>query len=149
MQQYWEFIVSKCSHMATNLCDTTKHTPYNTHTVCWRLVLFSYVAVGFIFNSPPPPPIRHQAIIWTNAGLLSIGALGTNFSEILIKKQKLFAEINASENIVCGMAAILSRERWVIGLFAVTEAILWLARQIRRRVSQYLTTTIVCIFLGT
>ena len=29
--------------------------------------------------------VRHQAIIWTNAGLLSIGALGTNFSEILIK----------------------------------------------------------------
>ena len=32
-------------------------------------------------------PIRHQAIIWTNAGLLSIGPLGTNFSEILIKIQ--------------------------------------------------------------
>ena len=32
-------------------------------------------------------PIRRQAIIWTNAGLLSIGPLGTNFSEILIKIQ--------------------------------------------------------------
>ena len=31
------------------------------------------------------PPGRHQAIIWTNAGLLLIGTLGTNFSEILIK----------------------------------------------------------------
>ena len=30
-------------------------------------------------------PIRRQAIIWTNAGLLSIGPLETNFSEILIK----------------------------------------------------------------
>ena len=30
-------------------------------------------------------PIRHQAIILTNAGLLSIGPLGTNFSEIWIK----------------------------------------------------------------
>ena len=30
-------------------------------------------------------PIRRQAIIWTNAGLLSIGPLGTHFSEILIK----------------------------------------------------------------
>ena len=28
-------------------------------------------------------PVRHQAIIWTNAGLLSIGPLGTYFSEIL------------------------------------------------------------------
>ena len=32
-------------------------------------------------------PIRCQTIILTNAGLLSIGPLGTNFSEILIKIQ--------------------------------------------------------------
>ena len=30
-------------------------------------------------------PERHQAIIWTNAGILLIGPLGTNFSEILIE----------------------------------------------------------------
>ena len=30
-------------------------------------------------------PGRHQAIAWTNAGLLSTGPLGTKFSEILIK----------------------------------------------------------------
>ena len=30
-------------------------------------------------------PDRRQAIIWTNAGILSIGPLGTNFSEILIE----------------------------------------------------------------
>ena len=30
-------------------------------------------------------PGRHQAIIRTNAGILLIGSLGTNFSEILIK----------------------------------------------------------------
>ena len=30
-------------------------------------------------------PGRRQAIIWTNAGLLLIGPLGTNFSEILIE----------------------------------------------------------------
>ena len=30
-------------------------------------------------------PERRQAIIWTNAGLLLIGPLGTNFSEILIE----------------------------------------------------------------
>ena len=29
-------------------------------------------------------PGRHQAIIWNNAGILSIGLLGTDFSEILI-----------------------------------------------------------------
>ena len=31
------------------------------------------------------PPDQHQAIIWTNAGILLIGPLGTNFSEILIE----------------------------------------------------------------
>ena len=30
-------------------------------------------------------PEWHQAIIWTNAGILLIGILGTNFSEILSK----------------------------------------------------------------
>ena len=30
-------------------------------------------------------PGRHQGIIWNNAGILSIGLLGTNFSEILIE----------------------------------------------------------------
>ena len=30
-------------------------------------------------------PSRRQAIIWTNAGILSIGPLGMNFSEILIE----------------------------------------------------------------
>ena len=30
-------------------------------------------------------PGRRQAIIWTNAGILFIGPLGTNFSEILIE----------------------------------------------------------------
>ena len=31
------------------------------------------------------PPLRHQAIIWTNAGLLWIWPIGTHFSEIWIK----------------------------------------------------------------
>ena len=33
-------------------------------------------------------PGRRQAIIWTNAGILLIGPLATNFSEILIRIQK-------------------------------------------------------------
>ena len=32
-------------------------------------------------------PVRRQAIIWTNAGILLIGPLGTNFSEISIEIQ--------------------------------------------------------------
>ena len=46
-------------------------------------------------------PGRRQAIIWTIAGILLIGPLGTNFSEILIGIQE-----NAFENVVCKMASI-------------------------------------------
>ena len=53
-------------------------------------------------------PGRRQAIIWTNAGILLIGALGTNFSEISLKIQTLSFKQNAFENIVCEMASILS-----------------------------------------
>ena len=57
-------------------------------------------------------PIRHQAIIWTNAGLLPIGHMGTKFSEILVTIKKIFIHQNESKKkFVCKMAAILSRER--------------------------------------
>ena len=51
-------------------------------------------------------PVRHQAIIWTNAGLLLIRHTGTNFSEILIEIQTFFIQENAFENVVCEMASI-------------------------------------------
>ena len=44
-------------------------------------------------------PGRHQAIIWTNAGILIIGPLGTNFSKILIEIHTFSLE-NAFENVV-------------------------------------------------
>ena len=54
-------------------------------------------------------PVRRQAIIWTDAGLLLLGPLGTNFSEIRIKIQfEIYIQENDYEN-VCKMAAILSR----------------------------------------
>ena len=45
-------------------------------------------------------PVRRQAITWTNADLLSIGLLGTNFSEIRNGNTKIFIHENAFENIV-------------------------------------------------
>ena len=53
-------------------------------------------------------PGRRQAIIWTNGGILLIGSLGTNFSEILIEIQTFFVEEYTFENVVWKMAAILS-----------------------------------------
>ena len=50
-------------------------------------------------------PGRHQAIIWTNAGVLLIGPLGTNFSEAVNAIETFFIQENAFENIVCEMAS--------------------------------------------
>ena len=38
-------------------------------------------------------PDRWQAIIWTSAGILLIGPLGTNFSEILMEFKYFIQEI--------------------------------------------------------
>ena len=51
---------------------------------------------------------RRQAIIWTNAGILLLGPLGTNFSEILIEIHTFSLKKKAFETVVCEMAAILS-----------------------------------------
>ena len=51
-------------------------------------------------------PVRRQAIIWTIAGILLIGPLGTNFSEILIGIQTFSFRENAFGNVVCEMASI-------------------------------------------
>ena len=54
-----------------------------------------------------------QAIIWTNAGILLIGPLGTNFSKILIKIQTFSSKGNAFQDAVCEMLSILIRPQCV------------------------------------
>ena len=55
-----------------------------------------------------------KAIVWNNIGILSIGPLEANLSEILIKMyMKIFIPENAFDNIVCEMAATLSRPQCV------------------------------------
>ena len=61
-------------------------------------------------------PSRRQTIIWTNARILLIGPLGTNFSEILIAIQE-----NAFESIVWHMASILSRPQCAPSLVTANE----------------------------
>ena len=61
-----------------------------------------------MYNSSPLVPIRHQAIMWTNAGILLIGPLGTNSSQISIEMDIFSLKKNALENILRKMAAILS-----------------------------------------
>ena len=56
-------------------------------------------------------PGRLQAIIWTNIWILLIESLGTKFREILLMHFNwyIFIQENVLENVVCKMAAILSR----------------------------------------
>ena len=61
------------------LCSQFTHWGRVTHICVGKLTI--------IGSDNGLSPGRRQAIIWTNAGILSIGPLGTNFSEILIAIQ--------------------------------------------------------------
>ena len=58
-------------------------------------------------------PGQRQSILWTNAGILLIGPLGTNFSEISIGIQTFSFKKYALENGICEMASILPRPQCV------------------------------------
>ena len=58
-------------------------------------------------------PGRRQAIIWTNAGILLIGTLGTHFSEILSEIHTFSFSRNSIWNVVCEIAAILFKSQCV------------------------------------
>ena len=58
-------------------------------------------------------PGRHQAIIWTNAGILLTGPLETKIQGSLNQNFYIFIQGNAFENVVCKMVAILSQPQYV------------------------------------
>ena len=58
-----------------------------------------------------------QAIIWTNAGILLIGRLGTNFSEIVVEIN-IFSLTNLHLKVSAKVAAILSRPQCVNAMCA-------------------------------
>ena len=64
---------------------------FGLHTLRWSPKFFSdALCVGkltSIASDNGLSPGRRQAIIWNIAGIMSIGSLGTNFSEILIEIQ--------------------------------------------------------------
>ena len=59
----------------TAIADWITHWGQVTHICVSKLII--------IGSDNGLSPGRHQAIIWTNAGILLIRTLGTNFSEIL------------------------------------------------------------------
>ena len=54
-----------------------------------------------------------QGLSDTNNGILLIGPLRANISEVLTSKLSIFIQENSFENVVLKMAAILSRPQWV------------------------------------
>ena len=71
--------------MVLNCCQYCYILLLESHVHWWEInvmILSSVCASQGIISS------RRQAIIWTNAGILLIGPLGTNFNEILIKIHK-------------------------------------------------------------
>ena len=92
-------------HMASLDYNKLTHLPLVLHICVSRLTIIGW--------DNGLSPIRRQAIIYSNAGLLLIAHLGTNISEILIKNTKRFIHENAPENIACETAAFFSRVGWV------------------------------------
>ena len=90
------------------------------HYFCWNSLTHwgrvTHICVSKLTIIGPDnglSPGRRQAIIWTNAGILLIGPLGTNFSENLIGIQTFSFKKMPFENVVCEMSSILSRPQCV------------------------------------
>ena len=101
--------------------------PYNEWVILTHWGRVTHICVGnltIIGSNNRLSPGRLQAIIWTNAGILLIGPLGTNFSEIFAEITTfsfIFVQENVFESVVCEMAAILSQSHCVNSLFQTAD----------------------------
>ena len=86
---------------------TRHHIPWD----CQISELTSSVNITIICSDNGFSHVRHQAIIWTNDYLLSIGSSGTDFSEIWLKFPVFIHKFFWI--VVCYMSAILTRPRLV------------------------------------
>ena len=89
----WKSIFILCISRYGNDAGNGNHSSWWISGIClsfthWgRVTHICVVDLTIIGSDNGLSPGRHQAIIWTNAGILLIGPLGTNFSEILIEIQ--------------------------------------------------------------
>ena len=92
-------------------------SPQCVNSLCNEGRIYASVNYAIIGSDNGLSPARRQAIIWTNAGILLIGPLGTNFSEIFIKI-KTFSLTNLHLKVLSAkVAAILSRPQCVNLMF--------------------------------
>ena len=101
----WNFLYKELTHScemkALRLSNSGPWNPLLCSSIVHWFILYSFLLVMY-FNTLRPSdicvskwaifgsdncllPDTRQTIIWTNAGILLIGPLGTNFSEILIE----------------------------------------------------------------
>ena len=105
-----------------SICMTDVSSRWNCTCYAYRNLVFvilithwgrvTHICVGnptIIGSDNGLSPGRRQAIIWTNAGILLFGPLGTNFSDFFCRNYSIFIKKNAFESVVCEMAAFLSR----------------------------------------
>ena len=88
-------------------------------------------------------PDWRQAIIWTNVGLLSIGTLGTNFSEILIKIQTFSFK---KMQLKMSQCVKLNEQKWIPYTYNELMPYLMLAF-CRQHLQIYLPWRILCNFV--
>ena len=103
------------SQITTNLIVCLTHWGRVTHICVGKLTILG--------SDNGLSPGRRQAIIWTNAGILSIGPLGTNFSEILIKLHAFLCK---------NMHLKMSSGKWrpsCLGLNVLTACFRWQQRK--------------------
>ena len=81
-------------------------------------ICFSEVTIIGLDNGLLPG--QRQTIIWTDAWILLIGPLGTNFNEILTEIHSFFVQENAFENIVWKMTDILSPLQCVNNVYIIS-----------------------------
>ena len=80
-------ICMQCDKLSPCKTLITIHIHVNSSPLVPHICLGNWVSID---SGKGLSPVQHQAITWTNAellSLLSIGPVGTNFSEILIKIQ--------------------------------------------------------------
>ena len=88
-QWHENVLIGNCTIYLSN--PFRQYGTYRWDKVSTHLGRVTHICVGklsIIGSENGLSPSRRQAIIWTNAGLLSIGTLQTYFSEILIKIQQ-------------------------------------------------------------
>ena len=86
------YVSNRCNRCMLSEFSTTAENWFNEviTTSAWGLLIWwvTHICVSkltIIGSDNGLSPNRRQAIIWTNAGKLLIGPLGTNFSEMLIE----------------------------------------------------------------